>query len=177
MRSWTDAAHPLRLIEQVKDAADRDRKAVAWYGLLVRWLDERAQSAEQMWLRCVDGRPLSAITIQFLAWCCHKLLALGKRVLALVWDNASWHRSQVVRTWIRTHNRQVKQSGQGVRSLVCSLPVKSPWLNPIEPKWLHGKRRVGEPDRTLPSQELVARVYATFDCPHEEPLSIPEDVV
>jgi hypothetical protein len=28
---------------------------------------------------------------------------------------------------------------------VCRLPVKSPWLNPIEPRWLHGKRAIVEP--------------------------------
>ena len=40
---------------------------------------------------------------------------------------------------------QVKQQGQGVRILVCYLPVKSPWLNPIEPKWVHSKRAIVEP--------------------------------
>jgi len=25
----------------------------------------------------------------------------------------------------------------GVRIRVCHLPVKAPWLNPIEPKWVH----------------------------------------
>ena len=49
--------------------------------------------------------------------------------MLLVWDNASWHDSQIVRTWLRAHNRQVKQTGQGVRLLACYLPVKSPWLN------------------------------------------------
>jgi len=64
--------------------------------------------------------------------------------------------------------------GNGVRILVCYLPSKSPWLNPIEPKWLHGKRRVVEADRLLTSQELAQRVCHTYDCPYEEHLSIPE---
>jgi len=176
LHAWTTAAQPLRLIELARTKDDPERKALACYGLLVRWELAEAEPQEQMWLRFVDGRPVSAITIQFLDWCCAKVAALDKRVLALIWDNASWHISQAVRTWIRAHNRQVKATGQGVRILVCPLPVKSPWLNPIEPKWLHGKRRVVEPDRTLSAQELADRVCATFDCTHEEHLSIPEKV-
>jgi len=134
------------------------------------------QQTEQVWLRFVDGRPVSAVTIEFLAWLCNKAQTFGKRVLALVWDNASWHRSQAVRTWISAHNQQVKRTGQGVRLLICPLPTKSPWLNPIEPKWLHAKRRILEPDRTLSINELTQPICAAFDCDHEAHLSIPDKV-
>ncbi len=103
---------------------------------------------------------MSELTTQLLAWCSARLAAQGKRALLLVWDNASWHKSQIVRTWIRQHNRQVKASGVGVRIVPCLLPSKSPWLNPIEPKWGHGKRAVLEPARVLSAQELAARVGA-----------------
>jgi DDE superfamily endonuclease len=93
---------------------------------------------------------VSAITTEFLADCCTRLAARGKTALLLVWDNASWHISKAVKSWIREHNRQVKQDGRGVRIITCPLPVKAPWLNPIEPKWVHGKRAVVEPAR-LPS--------------------------
>ena len=175
LHAWA-AEQPLRLVELGRAKDDPDRKALACYGLLVRWGTAELEPQEQMWLRFVDGRPVSAITTQFLDWCCTKVAALGKRVLALVWDNATWHISQAVRSWIRAHNRQVKLTAQGVRILVCPLPVKSPWLNPIEPKWLHGKRRVVEPDRTLSAQELADRVCATFGCAHEQHLSIPEKI-
>jgi transposase len=122
----------------------------------------------------VDGRPVSAVTTQFLEWCCPKLAARGKKALLLVWDNAPWHGSKAVRAWIRTHNRQVKQAGCGVRIIACFLPIKAPWLNPIEPKWVHGKRAVAEPDGLLTAQELADRVCAHFDCPHDDHLSIPE---
>jgi hypothetical protein len=69
---------------------------------------------------------------QFLADCCTTLAARGKRVVLLVWDNASWHISKQVKGWIWEHNRQVKQKGDGVRILACQLSVKAPWLNPIE---------------------------------------------
>lgn len=124
----------------------------------------------------VDGRPISAVTTQFLTWCCDDLATRGVRALLLVWDNASWHVSQHVRSWIRQHNRRVKQTGQGVRLVVCCLPTKSPWLNPIEPKWRHGKRKVVEPDRLLSAHELAERVCEVFDCPHHEHLSVTEEV-
>ena len=164
------------LVEQTKRKEDPDPKALACYGALLRWMAADAQAQEQMWLRFVDGRPVSAITILFLEWCCVKLQALDKRALFVVWDNASWHISKAVRQWIREHNRQVRRSGEGVRILVCCLPIKSPWLNPIEPKWVHAKRRIVEPDRVLSAQELADRICETFGCDHEEHLSIPKKV-
>jgi len=164
------------LVKQVKQKDDPDPKALACYGLLVRGITDEHLPQEQTWLRFVDGRPVSSITIQFLEWCCSKLKGLNIRVLSLVWDNATWHISHAVRTWIRKHNRQVKRAGEGVRILVCLLPIKSPWLNPIEPKWMHGKRRVAEPGRTLSAQELADRVCAAFGCDHEDHLAVPENV-
>jgi hypothetical protein len=116
------------------------------------------------------------IDIPFLEWCRAKLHALGKRALFTVQDDASWHTSRTVQHWIREHNRHVRRSGQSVRILVCCLPVKGPWLNPIEPKWVRAKRRIVEPDRALSAHELADRVCETFDCDHEEHLSIPETV-
>ena len=68
------------------------------------------------------------------------------------------------------------QAGIGARIVSCHLPTKSPWLNPIEPNWAHGKRRVAEPARLLPADELIERVCAAFDCPHHEHLAIPQQV-
>jgi hypothetical protein len=81
-----------------------------------------------------------------------------------------------VRHWIRQHNQQVKRDAEGVRMVVCQLPSKSPWLNPIEPKWVHGKRAVSEPDRLLSADELEARVYAYYDCEREAHLVMPKKV-
>ncbi len=127
---------------------------------------------ERVWLRFVDGRPVSAITEQFLGWCCTRLREAGIQVWVLIWDNASWHVSKRVRAWIRAHNRQVKQTGLGVRILSCYLPVKSPWLNPIEPKWVHGKRAILEPARLLSAQEVADRVCAHFGGSHDAHLTI-----
>jgi hypothetical protein len=173
LHAWQDDDRPLRLVEQTVAREDPDPKALACYGLLARYRNDRRHWAEALWLRFVDGRPVSAVTIDFLTWCAAQAQALGKRAVLLVWDNASWHESQIVRTWLRAHNRQVKQTGQGVRLLACFLPVKSPWLNPIEPKWLAGKQRVAEPERLLSAAELADRVCATYACPHHPHLVAP----
>lgn len=167
LQSWSDAT-PLRLMERQIPTADLDPPALACYGVL--W-PERTQ----LWLRFVAGRPVSEITTQVLAWVCERLRTLGKAAWLLVWDNATWHRSRTVRQWIRDHNQHVKRDG-GVRIVSCLLPVKSPWLNPIEAHWVHGKRRVVEPARLLTADELVERVCAAYDCVPEAHLCIPEKV-
>jgi DDE superfamily endonuclease len=129
-----------------------------------------------VWLRFVTGRPVSALTGAFLTWVCTKVAAWGKTARLLGWDNASWHRSHAVRQWLRAHNQQAKREGQGIRIVSCPLPIKSPWLNPLEAYWVHGKRAVVEPTRLLTAAELVERVNTHFGCPYEEPLSIPQEV-
>ena len=170
---WTEAEATYKLQELTPPTDDPDPKALACYGLLLR---PGPQQADQMWLRFVAGRPVSAVTIDFLAWCSARLTAHGFTALVLIWDNASWHRSPAVRHWIRQHNQQVKQGAEGVRIVVCPLPSKSPWLNPIEPKWVHGKRAVSEPDRLLSAAELEARVYAYYGCERTEHLVMPKKV-
>jgi hypothetical protein len=126
-----------------------------------------------MWVRFVDGRPLSAVTIAFLRWCAEQAQAQDKRAVLLIWDNASWPERQSVRTWLRQHNRQVTQTGQGVRLIACFLPVKCPWLNPLAPKWLAGKKRVVEPARLLSASEVADRVCAAYGCPYDPHLVAP----
>ena len=64
----------------------------------------------------------------------------------------------------------------GGRLVVCQLPSKSPWLNPIEPQWGHGQRAVSEADRLLSADELAARVYAYYGCEREAQLVMPKKV-
>jgi hypothetical protein len=176
LHAWSDAKEGMRLVEPSVAKEDPDPKALACYGLLVRLGGAASAASEQVWLRFVEGRPVSGQTIPFLGWCCDELAALGKKALLLVWDNASWHKSGAVREWIKAHNREVKRTGKGVRIVVCRLPSKSPWLNPIEPRWTHGKRRVVEPARLLAAEELIERVYDAYDCPHLPLLPMPQEV-
>jgi transposase len=131
---------------------------LACYGL---WLPEPARTL----LRFVAGRPVSGITRAFLAWVTGQLAAEGVRVLVLIWDNAPWHVSRAVRAWIGDHNRRVRAARAGCRLLVCRLPSKSPWLNPIEPRRAHGKRAVVEPERKLTAAELTQRLCDHYRCP------------
>ena len=173
LHAWQDEEQPVRLVEQTVAPDDADPKALACYGLLTRCWETGGARHEEVWLRFVEGRPVSAVTIAFLAWCAQQAQALGKRALLLVWDTASWHDSQKVRTWLRAHNRAVKQTGQGVRLVPCLLPSKSPWLNPIEPKWRHGKEKIVEPTRMLTASEVAERVCAVYGCAHEPHLIPP----
>jgi transposase len=170
LHGWSEGSPP-RLAALAAAADDPDPKALACYGLLVR----RPVAAEELWLRFVDGRPVSDVTTQFLAWCCARAAASGATTLVLVWDNAAWHGSRTVWQWIRAHNQQAHHAG-GVRIVPCLLPIKSPWLNPIEPKWVHGKRRVVEPARLLSAREVEERICAAFGCPRLDHLAIPQEV-
>lgn len=163
MHAWAAEGRPLRLAEQSVPKADTGPKALSCYGLL------RADTGRMM-LRFVSGRPVSQVTEDYLSWLCERLAAEGKKALLLVWDNAAWHVSKRVRAWIRAHNREAKQRG-GVRIVACFLPVKAPWLNPIEPKWAHGKKAIVEPERLLAAAEVRARVCDYYGCEHLEPLA------
>jgi len=163
MHAWTASHGSLRLVERTVPKGDPEPKALSCYGLL------RADTG-RMLLRFVEGRPVSQVTENYLAWVCEQLKAEGKKALLLVWDNAAWHVSQRVRGWIKTHNRKVKAEG-GVRIVACRLPVKSPWLNPIEPKWAHGKKAIVEPEQLLSAAEVRTRVCNYYGCEHLEPLT------
>jgi len=178
LHAWAEPDRPLRLVARTVAKDDPDPKALACYGLLLRWWDggPAGPRHEETWLRFVDGRPVSAVTTRFLAWCGARLAAAGKTALLLVWDNAAWHLSREVRRWIAAHNRHVRATGRGVRIVPCPLPIKSPWLNPIEVKWVHAKRKVVEPDRVLAARELAERVRAVFACSYEPHLTVHDEL-
>jgi len=177
MHTWVEQGKPLRLQEfDAKGAGttgkeDRDPKALCCYGLL-------REDTGQILLRFVDGRPVSHVSTAYLEWISERLAEEGKRVLVLIWDNASWHISREVRNWIRWHNQRVlydrrydRRAGRpGVQIIPCFLPTKSPWLNNIEPKWVHGKRAVAEADSVLPAQQLADRICNYFGSDHYEHL-------
>ena len=168
--AWAEPGRPLRLVERVPVAGDPDPKALAAYGLYL-------PAGNAVLLRFVDGRPVGGLTIQFPAWCAERLAARGQTALLLIWANAAWHSSREVSAWLRDHNRRVTAAGRGVRIVACRLPVKRPWRNPIEPKWVHGKRRACSPDRTLTARETAARACAALNCAYEDHLTLPQEVV
>lgn len=70
----------------------------------------------------------------------------GIRYLVVFWDHGPWHTAGSVRARVAAHNRQAKQNG-GVHVLLYYLPVKSPWLMPLEPVFGQTKRAVGTSKR------------------------------
>ena len=154
LHGWT-AEEPLRLVEQVHPKGDPEPTALCWYGLLRTDRDDGRR-------RFVDGRPVSHVTTALLPWRWERLAPERKQVLVVIWDNASWHISREVRRWLRSHNQRVKREG-GVRLLPCRLPVKSPWLNALEPHGGQGKRAVVEPSRLLTAAEMMGRVCDYFE--------------
>jgi hypothetical protein len=133
-----------------------------------------------MRLRFGEGRPVGPGTRAFLGRVTEQLAAAGVRVLARIRGNAGatlpgasarrCGRERRSRR-IKRHNRRIEAAGRGCRPLVCRLPSRSPWLNPIEPKWVHGKRAVVEPARKLAAAELKKRPREHRHCPLLQPLA------
>lgn len=146
---------PLRMQQREADKTDSAPKAIACYGLL-------RKDTEQVRVRFLAERPISEVTILFLEWIIEELAKEGKKALFLIWDNASWHTSEKVLRWIKQNNRKAKQTG-GVRIIRCQLPTKSPWLNPIEPHWMHGKKAICEPNGVLTKEIIEQRVCEYFN--------------
>jgi transposase len=155
MHAWTGGP-PMKVHLLKADDADPDPDAICCYGML-------RNDTHRVMLRFVKGRPLGDVTIQFVSWVCERVGGEGKKVLILVWDEASWHRSEAVSAWVREHNRLALRQG-GVKVVICELPVASPWLNNIEPCWTHAKQAVMEPDRKLTAREITSRVCEHFGC-------------
>lgn len=151
--AWARAGEELRLVQRDPPCREK-QKALACFGAV------RADT-EQIYLHFSEGQPNSEQMVVFL----QGLLAIArreqKRVVAVLWDNASWHISQGVRQWVRAYNRLAKQA-EDIRLLTCLLPKRSPWLNAMEPRWVHAKRKICEPAGELPAEELRRRLCAHF---------------
>ena len=154
VRTW-EFGKALRMVQREADKADKEPKAIACYGLL-------RKDTEQVKVRFLEDRPISEITISFLEWIIEELEKEEKKALFLIWDNATWHNSKKVCQWIKENNRKAKQMG-GVRIIRCQLPSKSPWLNPIEPHWMHGKKAICEPHGELTKEMIEQRVCEYFN--------------
>jgi transposase len=155
LKAWSREGKPLALEQKEQSQEDQEAKAVACYGAV----EERTG---QVRLRFSPGQPNSGSTLEFLKYLLRVAEEKGKQDLVVIWDNASWHKSKEVREWVKGHNHQVKQEG-GVRLLTYLLPIKSPWLNPQEPHWVHCKRNVVEPKETLTVGQLKERIGSYFN--------------
>ena len=155
LHTWT--AHQAERLVQREPGRTDQPKALACLGAV-------CQQTGRRYVYFCDGQPNTDQVILMLK----RLLAiardLGKRVLAIFWDQASWHKSKTLKRRIRAHNRQAKQSGD-VRLLTLLLPSKSPWLNSMEAHWVHAKRKIAEFEGKLPLAMLKRRLCAHFQVP------------
>ncbi len=154
MHAFAMVNNNLRLVQRTP-SHNEPAQALACYGAV-------CQRTEQRWLAFAEGQPNSHKTIQFLQALLKVAQAQAKQVLVVIWDRASWHKSKTLKQWVQQHNHHVRQHG-GVRLLTFLLPSKSPWLNPMEPIWLHAKRKVAEPEAHLSVKMLKDRLSALFD--------------
>lgn len=155
VRAWSEGK-ALAMVQREARKQEAD-KALACYGAV-------RHDTQQVCFSFSATRPVSETTWAFIQSLLEVARREGKRVLVMIWDNAGWHLSKRLRQWIRQHNRQAKTTGD-VRLLTHLLPVKSPWLNPIEPHWVHAKRAICEPDGDLSVEETKRRLCAHFGSP------------
>jgi len=120
------------------------------------------QDTQEVLLYFSAGQPNSLQMWLFIIGLLAQARTEGKRVVVMIWDNASWHKSHAIRHWIRLYNRAAKQTSEP-RLITHLLPIKSPWLNPIEPRWVHAKRATCEPNGSLTVTELQRRLSVHFN--------------
>jgi hypothetical protein len=161
LHSWT-ADRPLRRREPERPEGAPAPNAVACSGRL-------RPETTAVWRRVVEGRPGSHGTTAVLAWVWARLARGQKRGRARVWANAAGPIRRAVRPWRRPHQQRVKRAGGG-RLRPCRLPVTSPWLTAIEPRWGHGKPAIMDPARLLTAAEVMARVCAAVAAEQVAPL-------
>ncbi len=161
LRAWSEET-PLALIQ--REPAEREAdKAVACYGAV-------RDDTQQVYLYFSSSRPISEQTWLFIQGLLDVARQEHKKVLVIIWDNAGWHLSNRLRGWIRHHNRTAKRQGD-VRIITHLLPLKSPWLNPIEPRWVHAKRAICEPNGPLSVAEVKRRLCVKMSTEPLKPLS------
>ena len=152
--AWYEADFPVYRMQRDGKRGAKN-KALACFGAV-------RQDTHEVLLSLSDGQPNSLQTWLFVMGLLSVARHENKRVLVIIWDNASWHKSKAIQPWIRDYNQLAKVHNEP-RLLVHRLPTQSPWLNPLEPRWLHAKRAVCEPDDDLTPDELCKRICKHFD--------------
>ncbi len=152
--TWAPREQSLHLVQRDPRRGEKDQ-ALACFGAV-------RQETQQVYLHFSEGQPDSEQMWVFIMGLLDIARQEDKEVVVMLWDNASWHKSQRIRQWIRTYNRAAKRVGEP-RLLTHLLPVKSPWLNPIEPHWIHAKRATCQPDGELSACELRQRLCEYFE--------------
>ena len=138
LNSLERRGEPLRLVQRSVAKDDPEPKAISCYGL---YLPETRRDVAEIRGRQTrelhnDAVPLVVLREARSGGQEVPASHLGQRFLAHL------QRAQALAR--QTQPPQSKRAAQGVRIVSCLLPKQSPWLNAIEPKWVHGKRKVVE---------------------------------
>ena len=127
----------------------------------------------QLYLYPCWQRPNSDETVPFLRWLMFGATVLLKKAVVVIWDHGSWHVARKVKRWIHRYNLNAKLTGKP-RLLVWALPKRSPWFHPIEPHWLHAKKRICQPDSDdLTPYQLRQRIFHALNAKFVAALSQP----
>lgn len=99
------------------------------------------------WQDRFSGHANSEATLKFLE---HLLVQYPKQRIRLIWDQATYHTSNIVQTWLHQHPRIT----------ALRLPKYAPELNPVEHVWRVVKQRVvANVTRTL---DIIKDAYRSF---------------
>ena len=129
-RTWAGRGKPLHVPKRWSESVE----TTALYAAL-------NDETQEPFLRWADGQPDSRETIVFLEALMAHYTQQGMRFIVLFWDRAPWHTSKQTRQWARAYNQRAKRDGL-TRLIVCSLPVRSPWLMPLEAVFGYTKHQV-----------------------------------
>jgi hypothetical protein len=130
-KGWSEADAPVYLMQREPKPGEKEQ-ALACFGAV-------RHDNQQVLLAFSSGQPDSLQTWLFVIGLLSVARQESKRVLVIMWDNASWPKSKDIRRWIRAYNPAARETDEP-RLIVHWPPTKSPWLNPIEPRWVHAKR-------------------------------------
>ena len=154
LHSFAQSGDNLQLVEQ-SPTANNEKKAIACFGAI-------CQESGEPYFYLADGQPNTERTIVMLKALLIIAQSKSKWVLVVLSDRATWHQSKRLKLWLRVHNLLAKKATNGVRLLTYLLPLKSPWLNPMETIWLHAKHKWLSLMVSLSVEILKARLCAYF---------------
>ena len=110
MHAFSEKDAPLRLVER-QPKPDENDKDIACFGAVCLETSER-------FFYFADGQPNSEKTILMLQALIAMAQSRSKRVLVIIWDRATWHKSKRIKSWAHSHNRQVKEYPDGDLSVM-----------------------------------------------------------
>lgn len=166
--TWTRRKHPQRI-----------RKAKSWKKgqappstCLYADLDATSRQVRAEWHDTWNQQE----TWQHLKRTIRRYAAQGVRFLVIFWDTAPWHLAQRLHQLLARCNRHAKRYGR-LRVLLFALPIKAPWLMPLEAVFGQTKRAIGPMEReSMPAlQDAVERrldrrnAWATEGHPQDHP--------